>query len=171
MEHYEMVEKLRQKANVSYEEAKAALEKTDWDILDALVLLESEGKVKEEEGTKEYSTQNKNGQKNHIHIEVEDGAWKEGLKKFWKFLCRMFRKGNVNSFVVKDKQGNEKFSMPITVLVLLFIMCWPISLVVLIVALFMNYRYAFRGPDISSKVNEAMDKAADAVQGSEEEKK
>ena len=39
MDHFEMVEKLRAKANVSYEEAKAALEASDWDILDALVLL------------------------------------------------------------------------------------------------------------------------------------
>ena len=46
MDHFEMVEKLRTKANVTYEEAKAALEASDWDILDALVLLESEGKVK-----------------------------------------------------------------------------------------------------------------------------
>ena len=37
MEHIDMVEKLRQKANVSYEEAKQALEKNEWDLLDALV--------------------------------------------------------------------------------------------------------------------------------------
>ena len=40
MTNYEMVELLRQKANVSYEEAKAALEASDWDLLDAIVLLE-----------------------------------------------------------------------------------------------------------------------------------
>ncbi|NLO13382.1 MAG: ubiquitin, partial [Clostridiales bacterium] len=44
MDHFEMVEKLRQKANVSYEEAKAALEHSEWDLLDALVYLESQGK-------------------------------------------------------------------------------------------------------------------------------
>ena len=59
MDHFEMVEKLRTKANVSYEEAKAALEKTDWDVLDALVLLESEGKVKEAAAGQEYTTQEK----------------------------------------------------------------------------------------------------------------
>ena len=47
MTNYEMVELLRQKANVSYEEAKAALEASDWDLLDAIVLLEREGKVPE----------------------------------------------------------------------------------------------------------------------------
>ena len=47
MTNYEMVELLRQKANVSYEEAKAALEAANWDLLDAIVLLEREGKVPE----------------------------------------------------------------------------------------------------------------------------
>ena len=59
MDHFEMVEKLRTKANVSYEEAKAALEASDWDILDALVLLESEGKVNNGEAKAEYTTQEK----------------------------------------------------------------------------------------------------------------
>ena len=33
MDHYEMVENLRTKANVTYEEAKAALEASDWDMV------------------------------------------------------------------------------------------------------------------------------------------
>ena len=37
MTNYEMVELLRQKANVSYEEAKATLEAANWDLLDAIV--------------------------------------------------------------------------------------------------------------------------------------
>ena len=47
MEMIEKVERLREKANVSYEEAKAALEQTGGDLLDAIVLLERQGKVKE----------------------------------------------------------------------------------------------------------------------------
>lgn len=41
----EQVEKLQQRANVSYEEAKEALEKCDGDILEALIMLEKEGKT------------------------------------------------------------------------------------------------------------------------------
>ena len=59
MDHFEMVEKLRTKANVSYEEAKAALEASNWDILDALVLLENEGKVNNGATKAEYTTQEK----------------------------------------------------------------------------------------------------------------
>ena len=45
MEHIEMVEKLMEKANVSYAEAKQALENNNWDMLDALIELERQGKV------------------------------------------------------------------------------------------------------------------------------
>ena len=45
MDNLEKVEKLRERANVSYEEAKAALEQSDWDLLDAMVKLEKSGKT------------------------------------------------------------------------------------------------------------------------------
>ena len=44
MEMIEKVERLREKAEVTYEEAKAALEQSDGDLLDAMVLLERQGK-------------------------------------------------------------------------------------------------------------------------------
>ena len=46
MELLEKVEKIREKTGVSYEEAKAALEACDEDVLDALVYLENQGKIK-----------------------------------------------------------------------------------------------------------------------------
>ena len=46
MDKMEKVERLREHANVSYEEAKAALEQANDDLLDAMVILEKQGKVK-----------------------------------------------------------------------------------------------------------------------------
>ncbi len=56
MENYEKVEKLRERANVSYEEAKEALEQNNWDILDAMIALEKSGKAAGPKQTS-YSTQ------------------------------------------------------------------------------------------------------------------
>ena len=167
MDHFEMVEKLRQKANVTYEEAKDALESSDWDILDALVLLESEGKVKSAQ--QEYSTQEKEESK--FYVEVTKPQASEGLSKAWAWIKRMFQKGNANQFVIR-RHGEELISMPITVLVLLMICFWPFSLIVLFVGLFLGARYSFQGPDVrgGNKVNEAMDKAAQMVQKDEENK-
>ena len=41
----EQVEQLRQKADISYEEAKLLLEQTDGNLLDALILLERQGRM------------------------------------------------------------------------------------------------------------------------------
>ena len=55
MDNFEKVEKLREHANVTYEEAKEALENSNWDILDAMIYLEKNGKTRESQRA-EYST-------------------------------------------------------------------------------------------------------------------
>ena len=167
MNHYEMVEKLRQKANVSYEDAKTALEACNWDILDALILLESQGKVKEGPGGKEYSTQPRQETERKTDAESE---FKKGMKRLWKFICALVRKGNANSFAISNKKREELISMPVTVLVLLLIGFWPFSLIALIAGLFIGGRYSFRGPDSAQRVNDVMNRAADIAQGKDEEK-
>ena len=167
MDHFEMVEKLRAKANVSYEEAKAALEKSDWDMLDALVLLENEGKVKDAPEAKEYTTQEKKEVNwNTKNVDVKD-TFSSALSKLWAWVKKLFQKGNGNQFVI-TRRGEELVSMPITVLILLLICFWPFSLVILFVGLFLGARYSFRGPDINGRVNDfmgkAQDKAASAVE-------
>lgn len=168
MDHFEMVEKLRTKANVTYEEAKAALEKSDWDILDALVLLESEGKVKDGQPAQEYTTQEKKEYtwqtKNGGEVKVTVSST---LGKLWDWIKKLFQKGNANQFVI-NRKGEELIAMPITVLALLMLCFWPFSLIVLFVGLFLGARYSFRGPDIAGKVNDIMgkaqEKAASAVE-------
>ena len=167
MNHYEMVEKLRQKANVSYEDAKTALEACDWDILDALILLENQGKVKEGPGGKEYSTQYQEETVRRTDVESD---FKKGMKRLWKFICMLVRKGNANSFIISNRKREELISMPITVLVLLLIGFWPLSLIALVVGLFVGGRYSFRGPDTTQRMNDAMNRAADMAQGQDDEK-
>ena len=179
MDHFEMVEKLRAKANVSYEEAKAALEASDWDILDALVLLESEGKVKDAPENKEYTTQEKKEYtwqtKNGGEVKVSVSS---ALSKLWAWIKELIRKGNKNQFVISRRNKNmfdqpmeELIAFPITVLVLLILIPGvglPTILIALVVGLFLGARYSFRGPDINNKVNDfmgkAQEKAASAVE-------
>ena len=62
MDELEKVERLRKKADVSYEEAKQALEECGWDLLDAIVYLEKQGRVKEPKSTS-YTTQYEESEK------------------------------------------------------------------------------------------------------------
>ena len=150
MDHYEMVESLRAKANVTYEEAKAALEASDWDMLDALVLLESEGKVN---GAPEFTTKEKADETRHT---IRNG--KGSLSKLGAWIRKMITLGNQNQFVISRK-GSELVAMPLTVMALLMVLVWPFSLILLFVGLCLGTRYTFRGPDINTTVNDFVNKA------------
>jgi hypothetical protein len=150
MDHFEMVEKLRAKANVSYEDAKAALEASNWDLLDALVLLEGEGKT--------YTTKEQPA----APLETKEKKHANSQGWFTRMLAaisKLVGKGNAISFEV-HKNGKMMFSLPLTALVLLLIfMFWGV-LILSIIGLFFNFRYSFRGEHVNEGVNRVMDKAS-----------
>lgn len=164
MDHFEMVEKLSQKANVTYEEAKNTLEMCDWDILDALVMLEAAGKVNTEAASAaQYTTQ----PQPQPQPQTDNGKQEfvSGAEKFCSFLRTLFKKGNSNNFVISRHQ-EELLSLPLTVMVLLVLCLWPASMVLLIIGLFCGMRYRFEGPSFTGNagLNRTMDQVADLVQ-------
>ena len=164
MTNFEMVETLREKANVSYEEAKDALEQSNWDLLDAMLLLEKEGKVNP--GSQSYSTKpeeekaTENEKKRRDNGEGARGA----LRWLGQTFCKLLRMGNANAFVV-SRRGQELFSLPVTVFVILMICGFWFMFAVLAVGLFCGARYSFRGPNLGKpSINEAMNRAAEAAE-------
>lgn len=163
MDHFEMVEKLAQKTGATYEEAKLALEKCDWDMLDALVMLENNGTVKPSpDSAAQYSTQPQPQPIPAGNSGSHKAEFVSGMQKLWNFLCRLLQKGNANAFTI-FRGGEELVTMPVTVLVLLMILVWPLSMILLVVGLFTGMRYKFSGPDLgeNNTVNKMMDQAAD----------
>lgn len=161
MTNLEMVEKLREKANVSYEEAKDALEKSNWDILDAIVLLEREGRVNEENA--DYSTK----AEPIAEVPVEEGAHEsfgELLNRFFRWVGKLVKIGNANELVV-EKNEECLLTLPVTVFVLLLIFGFWVVLPLLVVGLFFGFRYSFSGPNLGKKaVNDVMNKASEVVE-------
>ena len=49
MENLEKIDLIRNRMNVSYEEAKAALEATNWDVVEALIKIEQDEQSRKEE--------------------------------------------------------------------------------------------------------------------------
>jgi len=166
MTNFEMVEILREKANVSYEEAKAALELANWDLLEAMLLLEKEGKVLDD-ATASYSTKKEEDE------EEESAPGHKGFRDGARWLLKKFRElvriGNSNYFVVTHKD-REHLTLPVTVLaVLLLCSFWGVA-VVLVVGLFCGLRYSFKGPNLGKEnINSAMNKAADAAENVKQE--
>lgn len=164
----EQVEKLREKANVSYDEAKAALDACNGDLLEALIYLEKQGKVKAPEGNGYYRSDSAETRKEvppqpEYHQEYRGESFSDLLKRFGRFCLRVLHKGNVNTFVVIYRD-EVRASIPVTVLVLLLIFAFWVVLPLLIIGLFFGLRYRFQGPDLEGRtVNHAMDSAADAA--------
>ncbi|NLW20742.1 MAG: hypothetical protein GXY84_05150 [Clostridiales bacterium] len=156
MDQFEMVEKLRQKANVSYEEARTALERNGWDLLDALVDLEAQGKTRREEA-QSYTTRKEEPKQEQAR------DLRGGFARLFAFLGQLINKaGEIHLDVSRD--GKVLFSLPLLVvaLLLVFLFWWVVSLTV--ASLFFGLRYRFRGHQVTEGMNRAMDKAARTAQ-------
>jgi len=182
---FEQVEKLREKVNVSFEDAKAALEITDGDLLDAVIYLEKSGKI-ESPRMSAYNTQtggvhggyhethtpygpywrkrHGGADWDHEDYERKKSKFREGVRALWGKFCALVRKGNANSFVV-SKDGQDTLSVPVTVLVLSALCFFWVTLPLLIIGLFCGCKYQFRGPDFKKEtINNVMDKAAETAE-------
>lgn len=134
----ENIDELRRRTNVSYEVAKDALEKCNDDLLEALVYLEKQKKVK-------------------------PNAACENKESLWDKFKKLVRKGNNTKFIVHKRQSTI-LSIPVILAIIIGIAAPHLTLIALIVALLTGHRIRFEGKDMQcGKVNEMMDKVADSV--------
>ncbi len=165
MEMMEKVERLREKANVTYEEAKAALEQTGGDLLDAMVLLERQGKVKEP-AQSTFSTDYEE-QTEYVKVRDKVEEQEKSAPSFGRTVGRLFR-GFIrfirNTTFIVTKGEEAVFTMPTIVFVLLLFFFWEILAPVMIIALFFGIRYSFEGEEEAEKANSILNKAGDFAQ-------
>ena len=163
----EQVEKLKERAAVSYDEAKAALNACSDDLLDALIYLEKQGKVNAPAGGGFYSSGAAQQKKDYHHCESADQPGespRQLLRRLGRWLRSLLHKGNTNLFQVW-KDGKTMITVPVTVLVLLLLFCFWFVVPLLIVGLFFDCRYRFVGADVDKiDVNKVMDSAADMAE-------
>lgn len=159
MDHLEMVEKLREKANVSYEEARDALEAADWDLLDALLMLESEGRLNNENKQAEYTTRPSQPEKK------QSARKKHGegvVAQLMHGVAKVVRRCNAVTVRI-SKQHETRMELPLTAVILLVVFMFWWVLAAALIAMVFGYRYSIAGLRFDDDVNEAMDKAGDFV--------
>lgn len=165
MEMYEKVERLREKAGVSLEEARAALEQTGGDLLDAIVLLERQGKVRggaHSSFSTEYDQQTEYVRVRDKVQEQENSApsFRRSVKRFFRALIRFVR-----STTFHVNRGEENlFSLPTVLFVLLLIFFWEALAPAMLIALFFGIRYSFEGEEGADTANHILHKAGDFAQ-------
>ena len=162
MDMFEKVDKLRERANVSYEEAKDALERSNGDILDAMILLEREGKTRAE-GSQSFST-NCNAEPQF----AQNGAYdekqarrercRENGRTFAEKIKELFRKSTVNYLVI-ERNGERLIKLPVLAVILIVLFAWYAAIIAIVVSLFCDCKYTFVGEGDLKTANEVCDKA------------
>ena len=165
MDTFEKVEKLREKANVTFEEAKAALDEANGDLLDAMILLEKQGKA--EERKESYST------KESAELMVVDepaskekkrgNAFTDKLKVLWHKSCE-------NYFVI-EREDKVMLNIPIWAFIVILAFTWHVTLIAMVVALFFGCKYSFKGAAQMKTANDVCDKVSEAAEKVKEEYK
>ena len=169
MDKLEKVEKLRERANVSYEEARSALEENDWDLLDAMVALEKSGKTsgpKQESFSTSYDQQQEyvcvkskveEQRKEHPKLGRSIG---EAMHSFFR-ICRQ------NFFCIR-RNGDLMLRIPLFAAILILLIIWRVAVPVLLIALLFGFRYSFEGKDDLKQANAFMQSASSAAESLKE---
>ena len=185
MDNYQKVEQLVSKAGCSYEDAKTALESCGWDMLDAVISLEREGKINKEtpeqkaeepvEIIPEVSADNVGGNNSQQITYIYDdsgsgnsgGAGNSGKtegkpkrgRKLWKRIKSILIN---NRMVVLKSSGQQIMDLPIVIPVIALIAFFWATLIVAAIAMVFGCRFHFEGEDLGkTNINSTMDKAAD----------
>ena len=166
MTNEQKVELLKEKAGISCEEAKEALEQANWDLLDAVLLLEKADKARMEGGA--YSTQSEK-EEDVAQPKQKHAGGRDAVRWLGQAIRKLVRIGNANQFII-TRNDKELLALPVTAFAILLICLFWAAAVILIVGLFCGLRYSFRGPNLGKQtINDAMNRAADVAESVKED--
>ncbi|MBU6134665.1 ubiquitin [Clostridium tertium] len=155
MEKLKLVDKLRKKANISYEEAKIVLENNDWDILDALLYLEESGRVEKPSVDIFYTNVTRYSGELQVIRKNEEYKYKTSnrFQGIFEAICKFIDTCN-NIFLEIKKENKVFLKIPLTVVMLLsFFMFW-IIIPLIIIGLFFDIEfYVYANSINTDKVN------------------
>ncbi|RKM61726.1 hypothetical protein D6856_05860 [Butyrivibrio sp. XB500-5] len=163
MDEFEKIEKLRTRADVSYEEAKAALGEANGDLLDAMIILEKQGKVKGPEQqvhSTEYTTDASYEMVPVGKAKACSGDFGKKVKEFLKRAIDFLS----NNYVEITRKGEHVINIPLWLAILTLIFGWWAVLVLIVVSLFFDWNYKFYGKDDLKKANDVVDKAKETAE-------
>lgn len=113
----EKIEEIIKRTDVSYEDAKKALEISDGSVVDAIIHLEDEPSIPSEKNKPQKQTEKKTNQKNE-----------KNLLEYLQYNLS-FRKNNV-----------DRFSLPIWLFLIAFLFAHKLIIIALIIALLTKHK-------------------------------
>lgn len=171
MDKLEKVELVRKRCNVSYTDAKAALEACDYDVLDALVWLEEAGIAQPQTASyttdTAYDASTPSPEMMQAQQSYERHSKKTRFSTVWGRIMASLKRicqAGIDTNFVAERDGSRSLSLPLLILVL-GVFVWGATIWLLIIGLFFGFRYHLEDVDSTTiDVNEVMDKAADGAE-------
>ena len=182
----EMVRNLAEKCDVNREEARAALETGEWNMLTAAQLLECDKLRKAQaveevvsgceaataQATASETVEDAQAAQSESFEQAERPArtaagrhcGDKGLKNLGNHIRRLVACGNRNRFLVRRGEA-VLLELPVTVVAVLMLFAFWTCVPLLVVGLFLGCRYSFSGQDLGRKgINDALDRVASAAE-------
>ena len=126
----EQIDLIMQRANVSYAEAKEALEQCNGDVVEALLYLEKAERIQPQNQSTASS-----GDK----------------------VTSVINKLNATKFIMKKKERTY-VNVPLSVALIAIIICFHVSIIGIVIALILGVRISIIGEnDIANKINSTID--------------
>lgn len=162
---------VRDKTGVTFEEARAALEASGYDALDAIVWLERRGKTARQ--TASYTTsgsaadaqaqEEMSRAQSDFEASTKPSGFSVAFGRFMDGVKRVLRRSVEISFVV-SRRGARLFSVPLLLFIILAVFAFWVVIPLIIIGLFCEFRYSFDGiGKVTVDVNEWSRKASDGV--------
>lgn len=138
-----MAEKLVEKCGITYEEAGEVLKEADYDLLEAMIILERRGRLGN--GVNKYSTGIM--QNNYTSTRYESAADAESLGEFikiaWRKLCE-FCRDLLKYQVVIFKNGREMINFPLILAIILVCCTAGVVFAAVVISLMSGCSYSIR---------------------------
>ena len=138
-----MAEKLVEKCGITYEEAGEVLKEADYDLLEAMIILERRGRLGN--GVNKYSTGIM--QNNYTSTRYESAADAESLGEFikiaWRKLCE-FCRDLLKYQVVISKNGREMINFPLILAIILVCCTAGVGFAAVVISLMSGCSYSIR---------------------------
>ena len=138
-----MAEKLVEKCGITYEEAGEVLKEADYDLLEAMIILERRGRLGN--GVNKYSTGIM--QNNYTTTRYESAADAESLGEFikiaWRKLCE-FCRDLLKYQVVISKNGREMINFPLILAIILVCCTAGVVFAAVVITLMSGCSYSIR---------------------------
>ena len=170
MENFEKVEKLVEKAHVSYEDAKKALDEANGDLLDAMIILEKQGKVEKPDQTVYTTNPEENTGYKDVPAVVEKTKKDQG-KSFFKTIGDGIKRGfqyTIDNSLKVTRRGETVLNIPLWISIIIVLCAWHLLLIVFVISLFLECRYSIEGKDNTKEVNDILSQASDIAENVKE---